>query len=109
MPMDLVLALELLLAAGIFVLMVAYVVIQIRIITWLRRCGRPVAAYVTCSVRGKTRLTSGTCFITAAWTDPRTLRTYTFHGVSSQPTCREGDLVTVRVDPKHPRRYLLEA
>ncbi len=106
--MDLVLALELLLVAGNLVLMVTYVVIQIRTITWLRRCGRPVAAYVTRSVRGKTRLTSGTCFITAAWTDPRTLRTYTFHGVTPNRPAEEA-FVTVRVDPKHPRRYLLDA
>lgn len=99
---------------SIVVLMVAFMLYQIRRIDWLHQHGRRIVALVT-SIRhevGKTRagFTRDNYYLTATWTNPRTGRTYTFWTwvIGHTPDYSQGSLVPVLIDPSDPRRYLME-
>jgi hypothetical protein len=105
---------QLLLASGMIVLMIAFVSYQIYRIRWLRSHGKQIIAVVT-SIRqdsGKAAwgISGNTYAITAIWSNPRTGRTYTFwtwvmHSLSGYTP---GSLVPVLIDPNNPKRYVLD-
>lgn len=109
-----VVMLQLLLASGTIVLLIALVVYQAHKIRWLRDHGRRIIALVT-SIRHETGKTKwgfprDNYYVTATWTDPRTGRTYTFWTwvMNSCPAYKKGSLVPVLIDPKHPGRYVFD-
>ena len=106
--------LQLLLASGTIVLMIAFIAYQINKIRWLRSHGRQIIAVVT-SIRqetGKTAwgVTRDNYSVTATWTNPRTGRTYTFWTwvMHSRQAYTHGSLIPVVIDPNNPKRYVLD-
>jgi hypothetical protein len=106
--------LQLLLASGTIVLMIACIAYQIYKTRWLRSHGRQIIAVVT-SIRqenGKTAwgFSRDNYSVTATWTNPRTGRTYTFWTwvMNSHPVYTKGSLVPVLIDPYNPKRYALD-
>ena len=106
--------LQFLLVLGAMFLMISLVVYQIQQARWLAHHGRQVIAMVT-SIRQETGKSAWgfsreNYYITAAWTNPRTGRRYTFWtwimGASS-PAFTPGSLIPVLIDPLHPERYAL--
>src|SRR5437588_8040028 len=106
--------LDALLALGTMALMLALVVYQIYKIRWLPSHGRQITAMVT-SIRHETGKTAwgfsrDNYYLTATWTNPRSGRTYTFWTwvIDHAPDCMQGSLVPVLIDPRDPKRYLME-
>lgn len=105
---------QLLLVVGTMALMITFVAYQIYKIRWLRYHGRQIIAMVT-SIRhetGKTAkgFTRDNYYVTATWTNPRTGRTHTFWAwsMNSRPAYTKGSLVPVLIDPKNPKRFVLD-
>jgi hypothetical protein len=108
------LLLDTLLALGTIALMISLVVFQLYKIRWLPQHGRQVIAVVT-SIRQETGKTAwgfsrDNYYVTATWTNPRTGRTYTFWTwiMHSRPAYTKGSLVPVLIDPRNPKRYVLD-
>jgi hypothetical protein len=105
--------LQILLALGAMSLMISLVVFQIYQVRWLAHHGKQVIALVT-SIRhesGKSAwgFSRENYYVTAAWTNPRTGRRYTFWTwiMNSRPAFTQGSLIPVMIDPRHPERYAL--
>ena len=105
---------QLLLASGTIVLMIACIAYQIYKTRWLRSHGRQIIAVVT-SIRQETGKTAwgfsrDNYSVTATWTNPRTGRTHTFWTwvMNSHPVYTKGSLVPVLIDPNNPKRYALD-
>ena len=98
--------LDVTLPAALLVLLVGSVWLQVSHQRWLKAHGTDVSALVT-QVRRDNR-TLQTCLVTAAWTDPRTGRRCTFQGYRFDLGYRAGQLVGIRLDPKHPSHYIME-
>lgn len=108
------LLLDTLLALGTMALMISLVAYQIYKIRWLPHHGRQIIAVVT-SIRHETGKTAwgfsrDNYYVTAAWTDPRTGRTYTFWtwSMNARPAYTKGSLVPVLINPNNPKRYTLD-
>src|SRR6185312_4111341 len=104
---------QLLLASSTIALIISFVSYQMYTARWLKDHGSRIIAVVT-SIRHETGKTSwgfsrDNYYVTAAWTNPRTGRTYTFWTwiMNSRPAYTRGSLVTVLIDPKNPKRYTL--
>lgn len=106
--MNATILLDILLALGAVVLILCSIMYRIQTITWVRRYGTPVTAYVIRINRRRRSLANSFSIITAQWTEPRTRHTYTFDGISAGPGLHEGSLVTVLVDPCHPQHYVMD-
>lgn len=105
--------LQFLLALGAMFLMISLVVYQIYQARWLGHHGRQVIAVVT-AIRHETGKSAWgfsreNYYVTAAWTNPRTGRRYTFWTwiMNSRPTFTPGSLIPVLIDPKNPKCYTL--
>jgi len=105
---------QMLLASGVMSLMISLVVYQIYRARWLEHHGRQVIAMVT-AIRQETGKSDWgfpreNYYVTAAWTNPRTWRRYTFWTwiIGSSPAYARGSLVPVLIDPKNPGRYCLD-
>ena len=106
---------QLLLITGLMIAMLTLIGYQIYSMRWLHHHGRRVVAMVT-SIRRETGKTAWgiareNYYVTAAWTNPRTGRRYTFwtwimNGCPEQ--YRTGSLVPVLIDPEHPECSELE-
>ena len=73
--------------------------------TGLEAHGTDIGAVIT-QVR-RDDIAHQTCVVTAAWTDPRTGRRWTFHGLRRDLGYQPGQLIGIRLDPRHPSRYLM--
>ena len=105
---------QLLLASGTIVLMIAFIAYQIYKIRWLRSHGRQIIVVVT-SIRQETGKTAwgiarDTYYVTATWTNPSNGRRHTFWtwAMRSRPLFTQGSLVPVVIDPNNPKRYVLD-
>lgn len=105
---------QLLLALGIIVLMIAFIAYQIYKIRWLRSHGKEIIAVVT-SIRqdtGKSAwgVSRDTYYITATWTNPRSGRRHTFWTwiMHSRQVYKQGSLIPIMIDPNNPNRYVLD-
>jgi len=105
---------QLLPVVGTMALIITFVAYQIYKIRWLRYHGRQIIVMVT-SIRhetGKTAwgFTRDNYYVTATWTNPRTGRTHTFWAwsMNSCPAYTKGSLVPVLIDPKNPKRFVLD-
>ncbi len=105
--------LQFLLVLGVMSLMILLVVYQIYQARWLAHHGRQVIAMVT-AIRHETGKSAWgfsreNYYVTAAWTNPRTGRRYTFWAwiMNSRPAFTPGSLIPVLIDPRHPERYAL--
>jgi hypothetical protein len=105
--------LQFLLALGAMSLMISLVVYQIYKARWLAHHGRQIIAMVTLIRReaGKSAwgFSRDNYYVTAAWTNPRTGRRYTFWTwiMGSSPVYTRGSLIPVLIDPRNPGRYSL--
>ncbi len=106
--------LDVLPVAGVFVLMVVFVIYQVQKGGWLKRHGRRIVAVVT-SIQHETGKTPAgfardNYYVTATWTNPRTGRTYTFWTwiMNSCPAFTKGSLVSVLIDPHNPKRFTMD-
>lgn len=112
--MDHALLLDIFLIVCTLALIVAFVLHQIRTLSWLKRHGRRIVATVI-SIRHETgKARAGSVhehyYVTARWTNPLTGRTYTFWTwiMDSCPGYTQGSLVSILVDPSNPKRYIME-
>ena len=78
---------------------------QVSTSRWLSRYGTSISALITQVIKEQAHQT---CFVTAAWTDPRTGRRWTFRGWQFYRGHHVGQLITVRLDPTSPSCYTLE-
>jgi hypothetical protein len=105
---------QLLLASGMVALITSLVVYQIYKARWLACHGRQIIAMVTSIRREGGRSVWGysrdNYYVTAAWTNPRTGRRYTFWTwiMGSSPAYTLGSLIPVLIDPRNPGRYCLD-
>jgi hypothetical protein len=104
---------QILLVSGLVTLVVALVAYQIYQMRWLSHHGRKVIALVT-SIKQETGkspwgFARDNYYVTAAWTDPRTGRRYTFWTwiMNSRPSFTKGSLIPVLIDPGNPECYTL--
>lgn len=112
--MDRILLIQLLLLAGLFMLLIAV----LSYIGWefnrLRHHGRRIIATITDISYGirnsNARFSQDHPYVTARWTDPATGRAYTFWQMASEnkPFYKKGSLVPILIDPKHPRFYEMQ-
>lgn len=112
--MDQALLLDIVLVVCTLALIVAFVLHQIRTLSWLKQHGRRIVATVI-SIRHETgKARAGSVhehyYVTARWTNPLTGRTYTFWTwiMDSCPGYTQGSLVSILVDPSNPKRYIME-
>ena len=101
-----IITLDLTLTGALLLLLVGYVGFHVSTHKWLKAHGTEVGALIT-HVR-RDNITHQTCLLTASWTDPRTGRRWTFKGSRLDLGYQPGQLVGIRLDPKHPSRYLME-
>ena len=104
---------QLLIVSGVMLLLLSFIVYQIRSARWLTHHGRQITATVTSIKRetGKSAwgLARENYYITAAWTNPRTGQRYTFWTwiMNSRPPYTKGSLIPVLIDPQNPKCYTL--
>ncbi|MBA2680216.1 MAG: hypothetical protein H0U76_17695 [Ktedonobacteraceae bacterium] len=72
---------------------------------WLSQYGTSISALITQVRREQARQA---CFVTAAWTDPRTGRRWTFRGWQLDRDYQVGQFIAIRLDPTSPSCYTLE-
>ncbi len=106
--------LQLLLASGTMLLMIAMVIYQIYRMRELHIRGKRIIALVT-SIRHETGKTPAgfardNYYVTAKWTNPHTGRTYTFWTwlTNARPSFTQGSLIPVLINPRNPRHYELD-
>jgi hypothetical protein len=79
---------------------------------WYRRKGEPVKARVI-QIKDSGLPTTETeepvWRLKATWTDPNSQKTYTFEKIfPDRPNYRAGDFIDVLIDPKDPKKYLID-
>ena len=75
---------------------------------WYRRKGDPVKARVL-QIKDSGEMDSSIWRLKATWTDPTSQKAYTFEKIfADRPNYRAGDFINVFVDPKDPKRYLID-
>lgn len=106
--------LDFVLIAGTILLLLGFVVYQVRKDNWLCHHGRRIIATIT-SIKhetGKTRKgwPRDNYYITAQWTSPQTGQTYTFWTwmLKQRPSYEPGNLVPVLINPRNPRQFVME-
>ena len=104
---------QILLTAGLLILMAALVAYQIYQARWLAHHGRQISAVVT-SIKQETGKSlwgfeRENYYVTAAWTNPRTGKRHTFWTwiMSNRPSYTKGSLIPVLIDPGNPECYTL--
>lgn len=105
--MDSIIILDLTLTGALILLIAGYIWLHIFQHRWVKAYGTDIGAVIT-DVR-RDNIAHQTCQLTASWTDPRTGRRWTFRGFRFDMGYQPGQLVGVRLDPKHPSRYLMES
>ena len=76
---------------------------------WYRRKGDPIKARVTQIKDTASTAEEPVWRLKATWTDPNTLKSYTFEKIfPERPNYRAGDFINVLIDPKDPKRYLVD-
>lgn len=101
-----IIILDLALTGALLLLLVGSVWFQCSHHRWLKAHGTDVGALIT-AVR-RDNIAHQTCMVIASWTDPRTGRRWTFQGFRLDMGYRAGQLVGIRLDPKHPSHYIME-
>lgn len=101
-----IIILDLSLAGALLVLIVGYVGFLVLTDKWLKAHGIDVSALIT-QVR-RDNIEHQTCQLIASWTDPRTGRRLTFKGIRLDLGYQPGQLVGIRLDPRHPSRYIFQ-
>jgi hypothetical protein len=101
-----IIILDLTLTGAFLLLIVGYVGFHVSTYKWLKVHGTDVGALIT-EVR-RDNIAHQTCMLIASWTDPRTGRRWTFQGFRLDLGYQPGQLVGIRLDPKHPSRYIME-
>jgi hypothetical protein len=100
-----IIILDLALTGALLLLIGGSVVFYVSNYRWLRVYGTDVGAIIT-HVR-RDDIAHQICLVTATWTDPRTGRRWTFKGHRLDMGYQEGHLVGIRLDPRHPSRYMM--
>ena len=98
--------LDLMLTGILLVLFIGYVGRHVSRYRWLKVHGTDVGALIT-HVR-RDNIAHQTCQVTATWTDVRTGRRWTFQGFRLDRGYQTGQLVGIRLDPRHPSRYVIQ-
>ncbi len=98
--------LDLTLTGALLVLIVGYVGFRILTHKRLKAYGIDVSALITQVIRDN--IEHQTCQLIASWTDPRTGRRLTFKGFRLDMGYQPGQLVGIRLDPRHPARYIFQ-
>ncbi len=98
--------LDLTLLGALLILLVGYVGFHVATYRRLKTHGTEVGALIT-HVR-RDNIEHQTCQVTATWTDPRTGRKWTFRDFRLDLGYQTGQLIGIRLDPKHPSRYSME-
>ena len=104
---------QILVVAGLLVLVVSLVAYQIYQVRWLAHHGRRISAVVTSIRQESGRSAWGfereNYYLTAAWTNPRTGQRHTFWTwmMNSCPSYTKGSLIPVLIDPDNPECYRL--
>lgn len=101
-----IIVLDLTFTGALLLLFVAYVRFHISNHRWLKAHGTDVSACIT-RVR-RDNITHQTCMVITTWTDPRTGRRRTFQGFRLDIGYQAGQLIGIRLDPRHPSRYLMQ-
>jgi hypothetical protein len=105
--MDSIVILDLTLTGALLLFIAGFIWFYIFQHKWLKAYGTNIGALITYVRRDN--IAHQTCQITAHWTDPRTGRRCTFRGFRLDTGYQPGQLIGVRLDPKHPSRYLIES
>ena len=101
-----IIILDLTLTGLLLLLFIGYVWFHVSNHRWLKAHGTDVGALIT-EVR-RDNIAHQTCMVIASWTDPRTERRWTFRGFRLDLGYEPGQLIGVRLDLKHPSRYLMQ-
>jgi|SRR5947209_9907930 len=101
-----IIMLDLTLTGALILLLIGYVGFYVSRHRLLKAHGTDVGALIT-QVR-KDNITHQTCKVIASWTDPRTGRRWTFQGFRLDRGYQVGQLIGIRLDPKHPSYYQME-
>ena len=101
-----IIVLDLTLTGALLLLIVGYVRFHVSNHRWLKAHGTDVGALIT-HVR-RDNITHQTCQVIATWTDPRTGHRRTFQGFRLDIGYQTGQLIGIRLDPKHPSRDLIQ-
>jgi hypothetical protein len=101
-----ILILDLALTGALLLLIGGSVVFYVSNYRWLKAYGTDVGAIIT-HVR-RDDIAHQTCLVTATWTDQRTGRRWTFKGHRLDMGYQAGHLVGIRLDPRHPSRYMMQ-
>jgi hypothetical protein len=104
--MDSIVILDLILTGALLLLFIGYVRFQVSTHRWLKAHGTDVSALIT-EVR-RDNIAYQTCLLIAGWTDPRTGRRWTFKGFRLDLGYQAGQLIGIRLDPRHPSHYLMQ-
>ncbi|TMF41741.1 MAG: hypothetical protein E6I32_19815 [Chloroflexi bacterium] len=102
-----IIVLDVTLIGALLLLLGWYVGFHVSSHKWLKAHGMDVGALIT-QVR-RDNIAYQTCVVIASWTDPRTGRRWTFQGSRLDLGYQPGQLVSIRLDPRHPSRYLMES
>ena len=102
-----IIILDLTLSGTLLLVVTAYMGFHVFSHQWLKAHGTDVGALIT-EVR-RDNIAHQTCTLIASWTDPRTGRRWTFKGFRLDLGYQEGQLIGIRLDPRHPSRYLMQA
>ena len=102
-----IIILDLTLTGALLFLLIGYIGFHVINHRWLKAHGTDVGALIT-EVR-RDNIVHQTCVLIASWTDPRTGRRWTFKGSRLDLGYQTGQLIGIRLDPRHPYRYLMQA
>jgi len=102
-----IIILDLTLSGTLLLLVTGYVGFHVFNHRWIKAHGTDVGALIT-EVR-RDNIAHQTCTLIASWTDPRTGRRWTFKGFRLDLGYQAGQLIGIRLDPRHPSRYLMQA
>ena len=102
-----IIILDLTLCGTLLLLLIGYVGFQVFKHRWLKANGTDIGALIT-EVR-RDNIAHQTCLLIASWTDPRTGRKWTFKGFRLDLGYQAGQLIGIRLDPRHPSRYRMQA
>lgn len=105
--MDPIIVLDVTLTGALLLLLAGSIGFKATTHNWLKAHGTDVSALIT-RVK-KDNIEHQTCQLTARWTDPRTGRSFTFKGYRLDLGYQAGQLVGIRLDPKHPSRYIMQS
>lgn len=101
-----IIVLDVTLTGALLLLIVGYIGFHVSTHKWLKAYGTNISALIT-QVR-RDNIEHRSCQLTARWIDPRTGRSFTFTGYRLDLGYQPGQLVGIRLDPRHPSRYIMQ-